>query len=243
MPWYNSVTGEHVYSPSDDDKQKDELVYKPSIYAKEELPTWAEVYEEFYLKKQFMYDPNEPNDQIEDSYWKIPHKKFLIAVVCNQFNKMLYEDLLMQHITEKISKALNISVKSLQFIFGSLEKSQYIHEMPIDKFFENVYEIYTIPLPTGKENPFILSKHNRVDVSKLDDNLFLFPIIDMSIDDDKRLSTPNIYNNIFHKVIDIMIEMYKEYFEGDVGWKDLEGNLIEGDPGCRACTGAGYNVK
>jgi hypothetical protein len=115
--------------------------------------------------------------------------------------------------------------------------------MNINEFFENVYEIYTIPLPTGKQNPFIVSKNNRVDVSKLDGNLFLFPIMDMSIDDENRLSTPNHQHNIFNKVIDIMIEMYKEYFEGDVGWKDSEGKLIEGDPGCRSCTGAGYDVK
>lgn len=244
MPWYNVTTGELVLSPSDDDKEKDVLEYRPSIYTKEELPTWSEVYEEFYLNNQFMYDSNNINDQIEDNYWKIPHKKYLIAIVCNQFNKMLYEDMLMPQITEKISKAINIPVKSLQFVFGQIDKPQHIHEISTEEFFKDIYEIYTIPLPTGKENPFILSQYNRIDVSKMDGNLFLFPILDMSIDDDKRISSPYLYNVIFHKVIEVMIEMYKEYFEGEnIGWKDSDGKLIEGDPSCHTCTGAGYNVK
>ena len=244
MPWYNIITGEQVHSPSDEDMQTDLLEYKPSIYTKEELPTWSEVYEEFYLGKQFRYNPYIDDHQTMDPYWKIPHKKYLIAVICNQFNKMLYEDMMMPEITEKLSKKLNIPIKSLQFIFGSIEKTQQIHELSIEEFFKDVYEIYTVPLPTGKENPFIISNHNRVDVSKIDDYLFLLPVMDMSISTDKRISTPDEYRYIFHEVIEVMIEKYKEYFEGeDIGWKDSDGKVIEGDISCRTCTGAGYEVK
>lgn len=104
MPWFNSTTGEHVYSPSDYNGL-DELKYKASAYVKEELPTWSEVYEDFYLNKIFTYD----GESDMDLYWKIPHNKFLIAVVCNQFNKMLYEDNLKAEILEELNKVFKLT--------------------------------------------------------------------------------------------------------------------------------------
>jgi len=260
MPWYNASTGEHVYSPSDADKQKDELVYKPSIYAKEELPTWSEVYEEFYLGKQYSYDPNNPDDQTIDPYWKIPHKKFLIATVCNQFNKMIFEDGLKDEILSDLEGKLSMKVYGIQFVYGT---SKYMTTRVYSdiKFIKNPFitpaDIYTIPMPTGKLNPFIISKHRRVDITKVKDSIFsftndevdsivsIYPVIQIYSFDtlSNTIYTPEIGSEQFDIVMSIMMERFKEYFTGDIGWKDSEGKLIEGDPGSRNCTGAGYETR
>ncbi|MCM1220104.1 MAG: hypothetical protein NC548_37000, partial [Lachnospiraceae bacterium] len=53
--------------------------YTPSIYAKEELPTWNEFYNEFYKSGNYTYDGGKDVFEI-DPYWKIPRKKYLLAV-------------------------------------------------------------------------------------------------------------------------------------------------------------------
>ena len=55
MPWKIDNNGEQVYIASK--------------YAKEELPTWAEIYEDFWLNENFAYSEKEGNDK--DLYWNI----------------------------------------------------------------------------------------------------------------------------------------------------------------------------
>lgn len=246
MPWYNSVTGEHVYSPSDEDKQRDELIYKPSVYAKEELPTWSEVYEEFYLGKQYTYSINDPNDQTMDPYWKIPHKKFLIATVCNQFNKMIFEDGLKDEILSELSKEFCTEITGLKFTCGKLFYPDICIKCTKDndEVFNNITTIYTIPNPSGKPNPFITSNCHRENITEINDVIELHPIIRII---DKEFGNiakvPKVNDEHFNIIIDVMIKRFKEYFEGDIGWKDSDGNLIEGDPVSHGCTGAGYTTK
>ena len=78
MPWNKDINGDPKYDLS--------------VYAKEELPTWSEVYNEFYKQKMFSYSITDPSQQTIDPYWKIPHMKYIIMTVCNQFNKMIFED-------------------------------------------------------------------------------------------------------------------------------------------------------
>lgn len=241
MPWYNAVTKEHVPSPSDDNINKDELVYKPSIYAKEELPTWAEVYEEFYLGKQYFYDPNK--DEEIDPYWKIPHKKFLIAVVCNQFNKMLYEDKMMYNICKELTREFCTPIIGLQFICR--DSCNFNSDIFDHSFFETISTIYTFPLPTGKDNPFITNNHHRTDITSLNCKFYIVPVLKLN---DPDISKPIVYpvhytRDHFSEIMEIMIKEFKQYFTGDIGWKDSNGKLIEGDSGCRDCTGAGYCTK
>lgn len=233
MPWYNAVTGEHVYSPSDSNINKDELVYRPSIYAKEELPTWSEVYEEFYLGKQYSYDSRNPEDNNNfDLYWKVPHKKYLIAIVCNQFNKMIFEDNLKDQIIEEINKQLGFNILNLQFTIYPL----HCHYIVLDP--DKQPAIYSIKMPNGSNNPFMLTKYNRIDISDFN-SMDLNAIIE--IDDGDGVHTIRYGNgDEFNTIIEVMIKPFKDYFTGEIGWKDSEGNLIEGDPSCRNCTGAGY---
>ena len=231
MPWYNNITGELVKSPSDDDKQKDELIYRPSIYAKEELPTWAEVYEEFYLGKIFDYDPDNPDHQTKDPYWNIPHRKYLLATVCNQFNKMLFEDQEKDKILSKLSDKFHTKMTGLCFVCRE-------NWLPVDDVLNFTPSIYTFPMPNGKTNPFITSNNKRIDISKMTGYICIDPVYIYDIPSDHRDEFANINN-----FIDIMMDQYKSYFNGDIGWKDHNGKLIDENISCRDCTGAGYRCK
>lgn len=81
--------------------------YKLSMYTKEELPTWDEIYNEWYKSGHIIYDPNDVHDQVIDLYWKIPHKVYLLLTICNQFNKMIYEDGYKDQIIKMISDNIN----------------------------------------------------------------------------------------------------------------------------------------
>lgn len=229
MPWYNAVTGEHVYSPSDSNINKDELVYRPSMYTKEELPTWAEVYEDFYLGKQYSYDPTNPSDnECYDLYWKIPRKKFLIATVCNQFNKMIFEDNLKDQILEEINSHIAGKISNIQFR-ASMFEPLYMNII--------IPPIYTIPHPSGTMNIFAISNDYRIDINKIE-SMKITAIIDISMHG--STVTRFVNDNELNIIIEAMIKPFKDYFTGEIGWKDSEGNPIEGDPNCRNCTGAGY---
>ena len=247
MPWYNSVTGEHVYSPSDSN-QKDELVYKASIYAKEELPTWSEIYEEFYLNKCYSCDINKKEDQLIDLYWKIPHKTFLISVICNQFNKMIYEDNLKDKIIDKLNHNIDKEIVGIRFKYGTMEDIYYhiieYSHVYQNKVFDNAPSIYTIPMPNGKPNPFITSKHHRLDVSQIQYPNRIYPVLQVKSTklDGYAIYSPNIDTKDFEIIISIMMEQYIEYFSGTIGWKDNDNN-IEYNNSSRHCTAAGYDTK
>lgn len=64
-------------------------------YVKEDLPTYSELYNEFWLKDYWVsrsFEPHDPKWQELDPYWEIPRYKVLLATACNQFNKMMYID-------------------------------------------------------------------------------------------------------------------------------------------------------
>ena len=229
MPWYNAVTGEHVYSPSDSNINKDELIYRPSMYTKEELPTWAEVYEEFYLCEQYDFNPMIPIHQVTDPYWKVPHRKYLLAIVCNQFNKMIYEDNLKDQIIEEVNKKISDRIVDLQFTVYPIEYHYISSDTP---------PIFTITMPNGSKNIFITSNYSRVDIDTIN-SMKINAILEIpTADGSHTIRYAN--QNEFDIIIEVMIKPFKDYFTGDIGWKDPEGNLIEGDPSCRNCTGAGY---
>jgi len=245
MPWYDSVTGELVRSPSDDQKSRDELIYKPSIFAKEELPTWSEVYEEFYTHKVYEYNPEVINHQVNDLYWNFSHTKFLIATATNQFNKMLFEDGMRIGINNLLSQRLPFKVDGLQFLCGDGSCAvEWIRSNPSSskEIFKSIPEVYTFPMPNLKVNPFIINAYKRIDVTKLNGRMFIQPIIQIKNPSSHvyTLFMPVPGISEFNIVIDVMMIEFKEYFNGDIGWKDENGNVIEGDPGTRDCTGAGY---
>lgn len=122
MPWIQNPDGSREY--------------KLSIFAKEELPTWDEIYNEWYKSDHLFYDPDDVNDQKEDLYWKIPHKVYLLLTICNQFNKMIYEDGYRDYIIKMINATPslyqaylglgNFVIKDLLFLIHDQESCQYV---------------------------------------------------------------------------------------------------------------------
>ena len=200
----------------------DEREYKPSLYTKEELPTWAEMYYEFYQKKLYH---TIKNDEI-DPYWNIPRSLVLLSICCNELNKMLYEDGKRNDILEKFE------LTDIRFLISSSVLDD------LEEGYHGVPPIYTIPLPTGKENPFITNNHPRIDVSIISKN----PIpgrneasIELYIQKENSFDIYcNYESGIFNDIIDVLMKDIIEYYSGDrPGWKDKDGKTIESDnKGC-----------
>lgn len=217
MPWRTDENGNDVFVLS--------------TYAKEELPTWNEIYEVWYKDKMFHYDPDDPNDQEPDVYWKIPRKQYLIAVICNQFNKMLYEDGKMD------------ALKQLLFDEGivptdhQIEDISFIAENGIDenlpRFLKNhnigdpnkLPPIYVFPMPDGSRNPFIINNHPRIDITTVPGLIGVQPVISSTFNGDD--GAYKLTDDQYDTIIDFMVRPMMMYFEGDcVGWKDKDGNVI-----------------
>lgn len=172
--------------------QDGEVKYIVSKYAKEELPTWNEVYNEFYLSGHAFYNSEHPHQQELDPYWKLPRLKVLIATVCNQLNKMLYEDGYRKGLLEHLSKDAGEWGKVIDAKFILEPIPDYLDKMQAatsEREAQMIYEhhlvdwvrfldskfigincpppIYTIPNPNGTPNPFITNDHPRIDISTL----------------------------------------------------------------------------
>lgn len=250
-------------------KNKEGIQVIPSLYAKEELPTWNEVYNEWYLNKIWNYNKNDPTHQELDPYWKIPKRKMLIGLICNQFNKMLFEDTkLKEKIVNMIKEKIypwEVEKLDIKFICehipifnpdNSISDEEFYglynkHCISWNKFLEDKFigtdmtaPIYTIPLPTGKPNPFITNKFPRIDLSSiLNEELVVHPIIGSKT----KNNSFDVYEPVLGKdddaeyIIEFMMQQFKEYFENGVGWKDENGNLIESNIGCKMCNGSGVD--
>lgn len=76
MPW--------ITNPDYDVKE-----YTASLWSKDELPTWGEIWE--WWNSSDRGDVYTESGE-RDRYWNIDPKLYIIGMMCNQFNKMLLED-------------------------------------------------------------------------------------------------------------------------------------------------------
>ncbi len=249
MPWTTDQNGERKY--------------KVSIYAKEELPTWDEMYNQFYLEQVFSYDPKNPADQEPDIYWKLPRKKVLLAAACNQLNKMIFEDGMYHPLMDFISKNILKDCIDIRFTCEPIdnttatgEKLKEMWTMIIsDRLIGTPYPhpIYTFPFPNGHPNPFIIPSNTpRKNIAEIEGPMTIFPIFmtqpaDHMIDGkftNLTISTPTWdsgHSGEFTQIMDFMLSEMKTYFEGEgVGWKDKNGHLIDSDP-MKAHCAVGYD--
>lgn len=250
MPWITLPNGE--------------LLYKVSLYAKEELPTWSEVYEECFLKGLLFYNSDHPHQQELDPYWKLPRLKVLLATVCNQMNKMLFEDGYRKGVLQALSKDcgewgevidIRFLLEPIPDLFEKVEKEGVSSQEEFDTIYDGHLNkwaefldgkfvgssspppIYTIPNPNGTPNPFITNKHPRIDISELQGELQLYPIIkrdngttdtiNSSIELYYPLDEDDYMRAQYKKIMSIMMQQYKSYFSGVPGWKDIDGNPID----------------
>lgn len=158
---------------------------KISNYVKEELPTWNEVYSEFYKKKLYLKENMDNYNKI-DQYYRLPKSEIIVALVCNQFNKM---------ITEDKSSIYHIFFNDWRFILidDNHDKENYSDEEY--ELFRNV--IYTIPHPTGKINPFINDCKWRIDITNIEN---------------KKMMMYNIKTNLIYKINLIILNNFMEPF-------------------------------
>ncbi len=192
MPWIKDENGEDKYIAS--------------RYTKEELPTWNEVYNKWYKGCSGDLYQFKPNRDVErDTYWKIQKKLFLLAIVCNQFNKMMYED----GYINKINDLFEGEYDNIAF---------ELVPITTDK---NKFPIYSISNPKGNDNPFI-DKSNRVFISK-DIN----ECIELQLRSKNGKRTSETFKYMRDKAVNILMEPFIEYFENGIGWKDENGKLIE----------------
>lgn len=221
--------------------------YVPSAYVKEELPTWNEVYRDYYqdifLKGDHKFTMDDPGP--DDKYWKFPHKKFIIAVVCNQFNKMIMTDSWLKGF---VIGSINRLWFTSRFPSGSLAYDIRFGiqidgdktKLPEFRAFDNDTEpiIYTFDHPRGVANPFISSKRTsaeRVNIASFE-SACIYPMIKIS-NDGKRgyeVYTPLPWTpdeeEMYKSIIELMMAPFREYFEGEgVGWKDADGHVISHD--------------
>lgn len=142
MPWVN---------------ENGEDVYKASLYAKEELPTWDELYSEFYKKQTFFYDPKREN--VLDPYWGIPRDIVLLATCCNQLNKLIFEDGHKEDLIKVYNNVIYRSVNDVRFsLYGAgLDPNTHIDEVP---------QIYTPLTKDGEMLIFITNDHPRIPINR-----------------------------------------------------------------------------
>ena len=222
MPWITDENGEQKY--------------KLSVFAKEELPTWNEIYNDYYKAGNVCsYDAEDADDQALDVYWKVPRKKVLLATMCNQLNKMLLED---HKLTDPDMTELLDMIRpanELELLGFTLRGS-----VKIDKYSDEDFTltddprktIYTIPFPNGKENELLpKSDMNRVnvnDISHMELALYISEVGQTESGDKWHAFGEYKPNTEFFKaVIDMLLRDVIMYYEGeDIGWKDENGNLI-----------------
>jgi len=205
-----------------------------SLYCKDELPTWAELYNDFWMKKTFNYDSKNIEHQTLDQYWKIPYRKILLAQICNQLNKMIFED------DVDVISFLNTTFKlgCTDFRYLLMKKDSDITGIDKTLMFAGLPpQVYTCKIPsTGNHSIFITNKHPRIDIDDLDDQFQLVGIVD----NDLRSIKPD-NKDIFMSTIEFIILEAIKYFEDGIGWKDGEGNIIPSDPLTNRCAGVGID--
>lgn len=199
MPWVKDENGERKY--------------KVSIYAKEELPTWDEIYNEFWKKKIFHYKKDIAEHQELDLYWKVPRRRYLLGIMCNQFNKTLFEDKMRQKILKVLNNGvINIPNGKIIDIRFLCEFEDFTNVIDIDVQKQNIVAndlflyymemnnvgkiypppIYTFTLPSKEKNPFIINKEGvrRVDLTSDSRELMLFPLLLVDVNGNQNLFTP-----------------------------------------------------
>lgn len=232
----------------------DKDVYEISKYVKEDLPTWDEIYNVFYKGKMFKY--NSQVDKTLDHYWKIPRSLYVITMMCNQFNKNLYEDNIHDSlicfikdtlcrddsIIPDTSRLLNVKRAMWAFLPVKVNETAIGDEYDFADNTENYIRvftthdfppIYTYPDPDGKENEFIVNYDvprihvdNKKELDTELDNIFVLSLI-LETDDHEVIVFPTDHE-LFNEILEFVMRRYRRYFEGEgIGWKDKEGHVVD----------------
>ena len=232
---------------------------KVSNYTTDDLPTWGEIWEQFWLNKVFFYDPLDPAHNVEgmtpntnpeellnreDPYWKMPHRMLLLGWVANQFNKMLFEDGCIEKIAPFLRKRMDKPEDAeidMVFFLQDDDSLECPHPMEMNPM------VYFVTRPNG-ERHFLATKHPSINMGDLKGKIFL--AISIMIEDAEFIYPVN-EGGIGE---DIVVELLKtpygsanesiwKYYEGTIGFKDEHGEVMESEaPQRRGCVGSGMDA-
>ena len=231
-----------------------------SLYCKEELPTWDELYNDFIKPKSFTFDPSDKQHLKLDSYWKIEKRKLILAWSCNQINKLLFEDDMKQSVLEFLH-SIKMKFPNLNTMNNRNKLFTDIRFMILEgdsKDHDNISKIlnksiihtrneppiiYHQKLPKTNEPSIFTTKYPRYDIDDFKKNLELIMVISDADVGYNRNSTFVLLSDTpgFKEIIDFIFKSIYEYFENGIGWKDKEGNIIESNNYNRHCKGVGYD--
>lgn len=180
------------------------LEYVVSRWTKDDLPTWHELYYDFYVPGNYQYTPG--HYQLLDPYWKIPRQLYLLATACNQINKILGEDGRMDEVVSYFSHFYNMRIDSIIFTL----------EPPDVMFLFGPVPIYSLPLPNGGKNIFALKDVDcRIDVSSMLKSPIQLKAALFTDDGVSQAST-----DLMGEMITYILQSVISYFRGSIGWKD-----------------------
>lgn len=215
--------------------------YFPSMYSKDELPTWEELYR-VYENKIFYFDPTNPDHQSKDLYWKYHHRKMLLIWTCNQLNKFLYEDEngnptymeeFLKWINENYTFDSNIDKVAFaisQITTGLCQSNRM--SMFMDRMMENnpefkVPPIYTCKLPRTHERSIFASNNMSIDIDELDDGFLTLEIFFRSGSQLYTLPRNTSYTKLYDAIEKIFSDhKVLEYYNDFVGWKNNDGSPL-----------------
>lgn len=229
-----------------------------SRYAKEELPVWSEIWEQFALNRAYDYDPDNPAHNLpapdssqpevilnsHDIYWQQPHRKLLLGWMANEFNKLILEDGRLNEIREELN---GIILANLDMI--PLDPTSDLNVIDIIFDIVGVHEagpaefyrwIYTQLSPTTKTRSIFASSEPSVDMANLNDwiELAMELIIDLNGDTVRVKLRPTVDDTLYTLIVDKILEPIRIYFDEPVGWKD-EGYELQ--PLTRRCLDMGID--
>lgn len=177
-----------------------------SAFSPTELPTWSEIHDEYYtqmfLRSKHTYDPDEV--YAEDSFWKVPRRKVLIALMCNQFNKMVYEDgykddlikLINSVYTKKIFNDLAVGFdvrfsatvipdmgKGDQILgaeeWDNFERARFNNPEALSFIAGTDFYIYRFTNPNGFDDPLV-TKQPGINIDTISSIMCVFPMVKLS---------------------------------------------------------------
>lgn len=209
MPWKIDENGEKKYIVSS--------------YSKDDLPTWDEIYNKFYIDRVFNFDTNNGDHLVLDNYMKRPYRKLLLGWMCNYLNKLMYED------DVDMSEFLleNDFSKETKFFFTLIENDNNVNCLDkINSIFEHDLvsgfpRIFTCKMPTTNQYSIFHSGKAINDIDNLKGNLEMVVIIYTPCDINMMSSNINSeYTDIrFLELVSFLLKDVIIYFDNDIGWK------------------------
>lgn len=235
MPWIKNANGE------------DEFI--ESIFDKADLPTWDEIYNQFLVNRVSSYSTKDPEHNVDhkpedsqtltilntiDNYWGIPHRKYLLAAVCNQINKTLFED-------GKRVTGIPDMEDDMEDVMAIVSNKQ------VDKMIESNMDAIDhicppiIRMQRDGKMPVRLSRdYEYLEINDLGD-LELNILHRANSEENYKYITPEDKN--FWPAIEKILSGVISYFTGEgIGWKGDNGEVLESEPmEHRGCVDSGID--